>query len=152
MKEFDPMREFLFDYITVVAENTLAIAVIGTIFVRNVNISFVYFFLPFVLAFLCMLPCIPIYLKDDMTVKQVLLQRGIELVVLEVAMCLAIYFVMGEQFPMIGYMAILLSTAFFDVLSYIIKWYLEKEEADKINKKIEEHRRKKECTKLEQIK
>lgn len=143
MKEFDPIREFIFDYITVVAENTLAIAVIGSIFVRDVSISFVYFFLPFVLALICMLPCIPIYLKEDMTVKQILLQRGIELVVLEVAMCLAIRFVMGESFPQIGYVAILISTAFFDVLSYLIKWYLEKEEADKINRKIEERRRKK---------
>ena len=143
MKEFDPVREFIFDYITVVAENTLAIAVIGRIFVRDASISFVYFFLPFVLALICMIPCIPIYLKEDMTVKQILLQRGIELVVLEVAMCLAIRFVMGESFPEIGYVAILISTAFFDVLSYLIKWYLEKEEADKINRKIEEHRRKK---------
>ena len=143
MKEFDPVREFIFDYITVVAENTLAIAVIGIIFVRDASISFVYFFLPFVLALICMIPCIPIYLKEDMTVKQILLQRGIELVVLEVAMCLAIRFVMGESFPEIGYVAILISTAFFDVLSYLIKWYLEKEEADKINRKIEEYRRKK---------
>lgn len=143
MKEFDPVREFVFDYITVVSENTLAIAVIGSIFVRDESISFVYFFLPFVLAFLCMLPCIPIYLKEDMTVKQVLLQRGIELVVLEIAMCLAIRFVMGESFPKIGYVAILISTAFFDVLSYLIKWYLEKEEADKINRKIRVYRRKK---------
>lgn len=91
-----------------------------------------------------MLPCIPIYLKEDMTVKQILWQRGIELVVLEIAMCLAIYFVMGDSFPRAGYFAIMLSTAFFDVLSYLIKWYLEKEEADKINRKITEHRRKKE--------
>ena len=143
MKEFDPVREFIFDYITVVAENTLAIAVIGSLFARNNSISFIYFFLPFGLAFICMIPCIPIYLKEDMTVKQILLQRGIELVVLEVAMCLAIRFVMGESFPEIGYVAILISTAFFDVLSYLIKWYLEKEEADKINRKIEEYRRKK---------
>ena len=143
MKAFDPIREFIFDYITVVAENTLAIAVIVSIFVRDASISFVYFFLPFVLALICMLPCIPIYLKEDMTVKQVLLQRGIELVVLEIAMCFAIRFVMGESFPQIGYVAILISTAFFDVLSYLIKWYLEKEEADKINRKIKEHRRKK---------
>ena len=143
MKAFDPIREFIFDYITVVAENTLAIAVIGRIFVRDASISFVYFFLPFVLALICMLPCIPIYLKEDMTVKQILLQRGIELVVLEIAMCFAIRFVMGESFPQIGYVAILISTAFFDVLSYLIKWYLEKEEADKINRKIKEHRRKK---------
>ena len=143
MKAFDPIREFIFDYITVVAENTLAIAVIGSIFVRDASISFVYFLLPFVLALICMLPCIPIYLKEDMTVKQVLLQRGIELVVLEIAMCFAIRFVMGESFPQIGYVAILISTAFFDVLSYLIKWYLEKEEADNINRKIKEHRRKK---------
>lgn len=141
MKEFDPLREFLFDYITVVAENTLAIAVIGSIFAGDANISFLYFFLPFGLAFLCMLPCIPIYLKEDMTVKQILWQRGIELVVLEIVMCLAIRFVMGETFPKAGYVAILISTAFFDVLSYLVKWYLEKEEADKINRKIAQHRK-----------
>lgn len=44
MKQFDPLREFLFDYITCVAENTLAIAVIGTIFVKNAQIGFGYFF------------------------------------------------------------------------------------------------------------
>ena len=143
MKEFDPFREFLFDYITVVAENTLAIAVIGSIFVRNASMSFLYFFLPFGLAFICMLPCIPIYLKEDMTVKQIWIQRIVELIVLEIAMYIAIRFVIGEMLPTFGYVAILISTAFFDVLSYLIKWYLEKEEADKINRKIQEHRRKK---------
>lgn len=140
MKEFDPLREFVFDYITVVAENTLAIAVIGSIFVPNASISFLYFFLPFVLAFLCMLPCIPIYLKEDMTIKQVLIQRSVELIVLEIAMYVAIRFVVGEMLPKSGYVAILFSTAFFDVLSYLIKWYLEKEEAEKINRRLREHR------------
>lgn len=141
MKEFDPVREFLFDYITVVAENTLAIAVIGSIFVGNATISFAYFFLPFGLAFLCMLPCIPIYLKEDMTIKQILLQRAIELVILEIVMCLGVKLIIGDVFPHIGYLAVLISTAFFDVLSYAVKWYLEKEEADKINRKIAEHRK-----------
>ena len=118
MKEFDPKREFLFDYITVVAECTFAIAVIGSLFARNNSISFIYFFLPFGLALICMIPCIPIYLKEDMTITQIMWQRGIELVVLEIAMCA--------------------------VLSYLVKWYLEKEEADKINRRIAERRRKKE--------
>ena len=56
-------------------------------------------------------------------------------------MCLAIRFVMGETFPKGGYVAILISTAFFDVLSYLVKWYLEKEEADKINQKIAQNRK-----------
>ena len=144
MKEFDPVREFLFDYITVVAENTLAIAVIGTVFAKGATISFAYFFMPFVLGLVCMLPCIPIYLKEDMTVKQVMLQRGVELLVLEAAMYAATRFVVGDALSAGGYAAVLVSTAFFEVLSYVIKWYLEKEEADKINKRIEEHRRKKE--------
>lgn len=144
MKEFDPLREFIFDYITVVAENTLSIAVIGSIFVRNESITFVYFFLPFVLALLCMIPCIPIYLKEDLTVKQVLIQRSVELVVLEIAMYWVIRFLIGDMLPAAGYVAILFSVAFFDVLSYLIKWYLEKEEADKINRRIQERRKRRE--------
>lgn len=144
MKEFDPLREFIFDYITVVAENTLSIAVIGTIFVRNESITFVYFFLPFVLALLCMIPCIPIYLKEDLTVKQVLIQRSVELVVLEIAMYWVIKFLIGDMLPAAGYVAILFSVAFFDVLSYLIKWYLEKEAADKINRRIQERRKRRE--------
>lgn len=140
MKEFDPLREFVFDFITVVAENTLAIAVIGSIFVPNAGISFLYFFLPFVLAFLCMLPCIPIYLKEDMTIKQVIIQRVIEWIVLEIAMYVAIRLVIGDMLPTSGYVAILFSVTFFDVLSYLIKWYLEKEEAEKINRRLKEHR------------
>lgn len=144
MKEFDPLREFIFDYITVVAENTLSIAVIGSIFVRNESITFVYFFLPFVLALLCMIPCIPIYLKEDLTVKQVLIQRSVELVVLEIAMYWVIRFLIGDMLPAAGYVAILFSVAFFDVLAYLIKWYLEKEEADKINRRIQERRKRRE--------
>jgi len=144
MKEFDPLREFVFDYITVVAENTLAIAVIGSIFVPNADISFLYFFLPFVLAFLCMLPCIPIYLKEDMTIKQVLIQRIVEWIVLEISMYAAIRLVIGELLPKSGCVAILFSVTFFDVLSYLIKWYLEKEEAEKINRRIREHRMRRE--------
>ena len=41
-------------------------------------------------------------------------------------------------------LAILISTAVCDVLSYLVKWYLEKEEADKINQRIAERRRNKE--------
>lgn len=37
-----------------------------------------------------------------------------------------------------------INSVFFDVLAYLIKWYLEKEEADKINRRIAEHRKR--CT------
>lgn len=142
MKKFDPLREFLFDYITVVCENTLAIAVIGSLFAGNTQITFLYFFLPFGLALICMVPCIPIYIKEDLSVRAILIQRGVELVVLELAMVVAIHFVFGDSLPKIVYTAILISTAFFDVLSYLIKWFLEKEEAEKINRMIQKRKSK----------
>lgn len=71
-------------------------------------------------------------------------QRGIELVVLEIAMCVVIYLIMCDSVSIAVYVAILISTAVCDMLSYLVKWYLEKEEADKINRMIEERRRKKE--------
>lgn len=140
MKEFDPVREFIFDYITVAAETTLAIAVIGSIFAGEARIGFGYFFLPFVLALVCMLPCIPIYLKEDMTIRGIFIQRIVELIILEAAMYFGIYFLLGDTLSKGGYAAILFSTAFFDILSYLIKWYLEKEEAQKINRRIREMR------------
>ena len=106
--------------------------------------AFIYFFLPFGLALICMIPCIPIYLKEDMTITQIMWQRGIELVVLEIAMCAVIYLIMSDSVSIVVYVAILISTAICDVLSYLVKWYLEKEEADKINRRIAERRRKKE--------
>lgn len=48
---------------TVVAENTLSIAVVGSLFARDVQISFMHFFLPFGLALVCMLPCLPTILS-----------------------------------------------------------------------------------------
>ena len=79
-----------------------------------------------------------------MTIPQIMWQRGIELVVLEIAMCAVIYLIMGDSVSIVVYVAILVSTAVCDAVSYLVKWYLEKEEADKINRRIAERRRKKE--------
>ena len=51
---------------------------------------------------------------------------------------------MGDSVSIVVYVAILISTAVCDVLPYLVKWYLEKEEADKINRRIAERRRKNE--------
>ncbi len=140
MKNFNPVREFVFDYIMVVAEITLATAVIGSIFAGDTLIHYSQFFMPFLLGMICMLPCIPIYVKEDMTVKQVLLQRIVELIVLEAALLYAVWNMVGNVLSREGYIAIIFSTAFFDILSYLLKWFLEKEEVDKINKWLREHR------------
>lgn len=143
MKEFDPIREFVFDYITVVAENTLSIAVVGSIFARDVQISFLYFFLPFGLALVCMLPCIPTYLIEDLSMKQIMMQRFAEWIVLEVAIIWVVHFLFGDMVNEVVYIVVFFSVGFFEMFSYVIKWYLEKGEADRVNdalKKLHEKR------------
>ena len=133
MKEFDPLREFIFDYITVVAENTLSIAVVGSLFARDVQITFSYFFLPFGLALVCMLPCIPTYLIEDLSIKQIMIQRFAEWIVLEVAIIWLVHFLFGNVIGEVVYIVVFFSVLLFEILSYIIKGYLEKSEADRVN-------------------
>ena len=133
MKEFDPIREFIFDYITVVAENTLSIAVVGSLFARDVQITFSYFFLPFGLALVCMLPCIPTYLIEDLSIKQIMIQRFAEWIVLEVAIIWLVHFLFGDVIGEVVYIVVFFSVLLFEILSYIIKGYLEKSEADRVN-------------------
>lgn len=133
MKEFDPLREFIFDYITVVAENTLSIAVVGSLFARDVQITFSYFFLPFGLALVCMLPCIPTYLIEDLSIKQIMIQRFAEWIVLEVAIIWLVHFLFGDVIGEVVYIVVFFSVLLFEILSYIIKGYLEKSEADRVN-------------------
>ena len=143
MKAFDPIREFIFDYITVVAENTLSIAVVGSLFARDVQISFMHFFLPFGLALVCMLPCLPTYFIEDLTIKQIMVQRFVEWIVLEVAIIWVVHFLFGDRVGEVVYIVVFFSVVFFEVLSYVIKWYLEKGEADRVNdalKKLREKR------------
>lgn len=131
-------KRMLSDYIMIQAETALAIGIIGSIFAGDEKITYHYFFLPAILGFICMLPCIIIYIKEDMTIKQVIIQRVLELIVLECAIIGIIYYIVGDTIGRAGYIAIGVSVLFFDVLTYALSWYLEKKEADMLNEKLRE--------------
>lgn len=127
-------RSIAFNYFNVVAETTLSIAVIGSIFAGDVKITYSFFFLPIVLSFAYMLPCLPIYLKENMTVKQVMVQRVVELIIIEAGTIFVAHLLIGERLGIVGYIAVGASVMFFDVLSYLTQWIYEKSKAEKINK------------------
>lgn len=141
MKIFNPVREILFDYILIVAESTLSIAVIGSAFLGGHSICFAYFFLPFVLAAACLIPCIPVYVFEDMTVTQIMVQRAVELVVIVLCMVGTTRILTGGTISRAGYVAVAVISAVLDVVTYLVKWYFDKSEVDKINRKIQEYRR-----------
>ncbi len=142
MKKSEAVKSIALNFIIIIAETTLSIAVIGSIFAGDVAIDYRYFFLPFALSVLYMLPCLPVYLKENMTVKQVMIQRIAELVIIEAATLFAAYLLVGEKLTAGGYIAVGISVLIFDIASYLLQWIFEKNEADKINKIISEMRSK----------
>ena len=122
------LRSIAFNFLNVIAETTLSIAIIGSIFAGQVQITYHYFFLPIVLSIAYMLPCLPVYLKENMSVKQVMVQRIVELAIIEAGT------LVGEHLGVVGYIVVGTSVLIFDVLSYLTQWIYEKSKAEKINK------------------
>ena len=127
-------RSIAFNFLNVIAETTLSIAIIGAIFAGDVKITYHYFFLPIILGVAYMLPCLPVYLKENMSVKQVMVQRIIELIIIEAGTMFVAYLLIGEQLGIVGYIAVGASVLIFDVLSYLTQYIYEKSKAEKINK------------------
>lgn len=124
------------DYILIQAEIALSFGIVGSIFAKDVSISFSYFLLPAIIGLLCIIPCIITYVKEDLTVKQIMIQRIVEWIVLEVAFIWIVYKMVGDVPGKLGYVAIFFSILFFDIATYAISYFLEKREADDINKKL----------------
>lgn len=127
-------RSIAFNFLNVIAETTLSIAIIGAIFAGDVKITYHYFFLPIILGVAYMLPCLPVYLKENMSVKQVMVQRIVELVIIEAGTLFIAHLLIGEHLGIVGYIAVGASVLIFDVLSYLTQYIYEKSKAEKINK------------------
>lgn len=130
------LKRMISDYILIQAEIALSFGIVGSIFAKDVSISFSYFLLPAIIGLLCIIPCIITYVKEDLTVKQIMIQRIVEWIVLEVAFIWIVYKMVGDVPGKLGYVAIFFSILFFDIATYAISYFLEKREADDINKKL----------------
>lgn len=142
MKYSNAIKQMLSDYILIQAETAISIGIIGSIFASKEQITYSYFFLPALIGFICMLPCVITYFKEDMTIRQILIQRVVEWIVLEVTMMGVAYYLVGDVPGKAGYIAIGFSVLFFDIATYGISYYLEKREVDTINEKLKENRHK----------
>ena len=130
------LSAFFRDWFLVTSECTLSFAIIGTLFARNAVISYAYFFIPILLGFICMLPCLPVYLYENMTIPQVIAQRTAEFFVL-VAVCVWMANLLaGEFLGKTGLFVVGLSVLVFDFLSYTVMYFMEKAESKRLNEKL----------------
>ncbi len=138
MKSGVNISAFFRDLFFVQAECVLSFAIVGTIFAREQAISYAHFYVPLAMGALCMIPCLPVYIIENMTIAQVIVQRSVELVVLEAACVWTANFLAGNFLGKTGLVVVAALTALFDVLSYSVAYLLEKAESERLNKKLRE--------------
>ena len=138
MKKNINISAFFRDLFFVETECVFSFAVIGTIFARSASISYAHIFVPLVLGVICMLPCLPVYLIENMTIPQVIVQRSAEFLVLEAVCVWTANFLAGDFLGKPGLVAVAAATAFFDALSYSVAYWLEKAESERLNKTLKE--------------
>lgn len=138
MKKNVNISAFFRDLFFVQAECVLSFAIVGTIFAREQAISYAHFFIPLVMGALCMVPCLPVYLIENMSIPQVIVQRSVELLVLEAACVWTANFLAGDFLGKPGLIAVAALTALFDVLSYSAAYWLEKAESKRLNQILRE--------------
>lgn len=138
MKRNVNISAFFRDLFLVETECVLSFAVVGTIFARGAAISYAHFFVPLALGVLCMIPCLPVYLIENMSIPQVIVQRSAELIVLEAVCVWTANFLAGDFLGTPGIIAVAALTALFDVLSYSIAYMMEKAESERLNKTLRE--------------
>ena len=133
------LSAFFRDLFLVETECVLSFAVVGTIFARNAAISYAHFFIPLAMGALCMLPCLPVYLIENMSIPQVIVQRLLELAVLEPLCVWTANFLAGDFLRKPGLVVVAALTALFDALSYSVAYLMEKAESERLNKKLMEN-------------
>ena len=138
MKKNVNISAFFRDLFFVQTECVLSFAIVGTVFAREQAISYAHFFVPLAMGALCMLPCLPVYIIENMTIAQVIVQRAAELLVLEAACVWTANFLAGAFLGKPGLFAVAALTAFFDALSYSVAYLMEKAESERLNKKLKE--------------
>ncbi|MCR5763917.1 MAG: LytTR family transcriptional regulator [Treponema sp.] len=136
MKTNINISAFFRDLFLVETECTFSFAIVGTLFARSASISYAYFFIPLMLGIICMIPCLPVYLKENMTIPQVIVQRVLELVILEAVCIWTGRLLAGAFLGKIGFFAVGASVLFFDVLSYTVMYLMEKAESKRLNEKL----------------
>ncbi|MDO4466094.1 MAG: hypothetical protein Q4C49_03680 [Bacillota bacterium] len=138
MKSSKKWERFWIDYLLVQMESTLSIATIGSFFAKDVRVPFYYFYIPAILGLVYMLPCAILYIKEDLSIKQVILQRIVEWVLIEAATLWLVWFLLGNQISNIVYIAIFVSIIILDALTYIITDRRDKKEVDDLNEILKE--------------
>lgn len=130
------LKKCIIDFLMIQAGITLAIGVIGCIKIPELGVTHYSFFMPFVYAFFCVIPSLVVYSAKELSIKQMLIRKVIQLFLIELIVILVSY-VIGTLNNTFICIAILLAVAIVYIVVNVFEYLFCKSEADTMTKKIQ---------------
>ncbi len=135
------LKKCMIDFLMIQAGITLAIGVIGCIKTPALGVTHYSFFMPFVYAFFCVIPSFVIYSAKELSIKQMLIRKAIQFLLIEFIVMLVSY-IIGTLNNTFICIAIFLAVIVVYIVVNFFEYLFCKSEADTMTKRIQHIREK----------
>ena len=130
------LKKCLIDFLMIQAGISFAIGVIGCIKTPALGVTHYSFFMPFVYAFFCVIPSFIIYSAKELSIKQMLVRKIIQLLLIEFIVMLLSY-IIGTLNNTFICIAIILAVIVVYIVVNVLEYLFCKSVADAMTKKIQ---------------
>ena len=130
------LKKCMTDFLMIQAGISLAIGVIGCIKTPALGVTHYSFFMPFVYAFFCIIPSFIIYTAKELSIKQMLVRKIIQLLLIEFIV-MSVSYIIGTLNNAFICIAIILTVIVVYIFVNVLEYLFCKSEADAMTKKIQ---------------
>ena len=132
-------KKTFFIFVLIQAGITLAMGIIGMVFMNGEQVPYIAFFFPFFFAALCLLPEFIFYLKKEPSIRELLMQKVVKLMMLAVIV-LGMQKLLSPTSSLKLMVAIGVSVTIIAIFIQVVSWRYEEGEAETMNQKLREYR------------
>lgn len=130
------LKKYMIDFLMIQAGITLAIGIISCINPPPAGINRYMFFMPFVYAFLCLLPSFVTYSREELSIKQMTVRKVIQFVLIELLVVL-VSCIMGPLHDIFMGIAIIMVVAVIYAVVNCLDYLIFKADAEAMTKKLQ---------------
>ena len=131
----DFIRTAVKTYFIIVTLVCLAIFIIGTVFFPEASFGYVAFASPLIIAAFCTVPFIVMYSHKELTLRQIIVRKVIQLLCIEVIVFILIRG--SANTPDSASVTVGIAVAIIFVLTHVIEYLLDTRQASELNKALE---------------
>ena len=130
------LKKCMMDFLMIQAGISLAIGVIGCIKTPVLGVTHYSFFMPFVYAFFCVVPSFVIYSAKELSIKQMLVRKIIQFLLIELIV-MSVSYIVGTLNNTFICIAILLAVIAVYIIVNVLEYLFCRSAADAMTKKIQ---------------